>query len=447
MSVVSQLGRLPDEYLTKELHQPSGNIPGYLVMIEMARRDRLRQESPSQPVPETTLYEEIMTGNIRPSPPVPGAEGGTPGIAGLLQSPQQMPAQIPQMQQPSMQPPMEGPMGQMGLPQQEPPKGFAEGGRVDETHETARKGTEGSPEIDPLEDFILEALKERRGYSDDELKEFVRRKGMSLLPGAMDIHRRERGYARGGRVDGDIGNWIQWAAGELGVDPLDIGTIASYETGGTFDPNIAGPTTKWGTHRGLFQWGEPQAQKYLGGDFSVPSQFRGFVNYARDAGVQPGHGLMDIYSAVNAGQVGRYGASDAIAGGAPGTVYDKVVNQMAGHRQKAMNLLNLPDAQPFPANLQNTLPQAAAQTASLGPQASLNQAVDVAQMSAPQAAASSPISGIMNLAMMKMLQDQQSQPAPAPPPMPKPQQQPRKMIDPQALVESTSHTPRRGRRV
>jgi flagellar protein FlgJ len=47
-------------------------------------------------------------------------------------------------------------------------------------------------------------------------------------------------------------------------------------------------------------------------------------------------GILDIYSAINAGGVGRYDRSDAAAGGAPGTVADKVNTQMAGHRAKAL---------------------------------------------------------------------------------------------------------------
>jgi len=49
--------------------------------------------------------------------------------------------------------------------------------------------------------------------------------------------------------------------------------------------------------------------------------------------------MLDIYSAINAGSVGRYNASDANNGGAPGTVKDKVEKQMGGHRQKALALL------------------------------------------------------------------------------------------------------------
>jgi hypothetical protein len=129
----------------------------------------------------------------------------------------------------------------------------------------------------------------------------------------------------------------------LGIDPLDLATAISYETAGTFDPTKRGPTTQWGQHRGLIQFGEPQAQQY-GVNWSDPmgSQLGpdgAIAKYLRGAGVQPGMGMMDIYSAINAGSVGRYGASDANNGGAPGTVADKVNGQMAGHREKALALL------------------------------------------------------------------------------------------------------------
>jgi len=143
--------------------------------------------------------------------------------------------------------------------------------------------------------------------------------------------------------DGDIRSGIVSAAEALGVDPVDLATAISYETAGTFDPTKAGPTTKWGRHRGLIQFGEPQARRY-GVDWSDPigSQLGpdgAVVKYLRDTGVRPGMGLLDIYSAINTGGVGRYNRSDAHAGGAPGTVRDKVENQMAGHRRKALALI------------------------------------------------------------------------------------------------------------
>lgn len=143
---------------------------------------------------------------------------------------------------------------------------------------------------------------------------------------------------------GDLRSGILATAKAVGIPPEDLATAMSYETAGTFDPAKKGPTTKWGQHKGLIQFGEPQAKQY-GVDWNDPINSQlgengAVARYLKDAGVKPGMGLMDVYSAINAGRVGRYNASDAAAGGAPGTVADKVNNQMAGHRAKALALLN-----------------------------------------------------------------------------------------------------------
>ena len=54
-----------------------------------------------------------------------------------------------------------------------------------------------------------------------------------------------------------IAQGILATARSLGMNPLDLATIISYETSGTFNPTKAGPTTKWGQHRGLIQFGVP----------------------------------------------------------------------------------------------------------------------------------------------------------------------------------------------
>ena len=158
-------------------------------------------------------------------------------------------------------------------------------------------------------------------------------------------------------VTPEIKDGIVQTASALGISPVDLATTISYETAGTFDPTKAGPRTQWGQHRGLIQFGEPQAAKF-GVDWSNPvaSQLgpNGAVAaYLKDAGVKPGMGLMDIYSAINAGGVGRYGASDANNGGAPGTVADKVNSQMAGHRAKAQRLFaDIPAAGASPVSME-----------------------------------------------------------------------------------------------
>ena len=146
-----------------------------------------------------------------------------------------------------------------------------------------------------------------------------------------------------GEVPMDLRSGIFATADALGMDPADLATIISYETGGTFNPTQAGPHTKWGQHRGLIQFGEPQAKQY-GVDWNDPlgSQLGpngAVVKYFQGSGWKPGMGMLDAYSIVNAGGPGKYNASDAGAGGAPGSVRDKVEQQMGGHRRKAIALL------------------------------------------------------------------------------------------------------------
>lgn len=155
------------------------------------------------------------------------------------------------------------------------------------------------------------------------------------------LGRAPMGAGSGGQFD--LAGGIIETARAIGADPLDLATAISYETAGTFDPTKRGPTTQWGQHRGLIQFGEPQAQQY-GVDWNDPlgSQLGpdgAIAKYFRSSGFKPGMSGLDLYSTINAGAPGRYKASDADNGGAPGDVADKWNNQMAGHREKAMALL------------------------------------------------------------------------------------------------------------
>lgn len=155
----------------------------------------------------------------------------------------------------------------------------------------------------------------------------------------------------------EIARGIIDTADSLEMDPEYLATIISYETAGTFNPTQRGPTTQWGQHRGFIQFGEPQAREY-GVDWSNPigSQLGpdgAVARYFRQNGWKPGMSLLDAYSIVNAGAPGLHHRSDANNGGAPGTVADKVNNQMAGHRAKASAMLDRyrksqPAAEPTP---------------------------------------------------------------------------------------------------
>ena len=128
------------------------------------------------------------------------------------------------------------------------------------------------------------------------------------------------------------------SAQRIGADPLDYATVMSYETGGTFDPSIRGGAGK--RHIGLIQFGIPEQQKYGANQGqSFEEQLPAVEGYLTDRGYKPGMGILDMYSTINAGRPGRYDASDAGNGGAPGTVADKVNNQMGAHRAKAAAFL------------------------------------------------------------------------------------------------------------
>lgn len=116
--------------------------------------------------------------------------------------------------------------------------------------------------------------------------------------------------------------------------------MVSYETGGKLDPEIWGGAG--GKHFGLIQAGPAERERYgIQPGMPVDEHMAGVERYLVDRGFKPGMGLLDLYSTINAGRPGLYNRSDAANGGAPGTVADKVANQMAGHRVKAEKLLAL----------------------------------------------------------------------------------------------------------
>lgn len=128
------------------------------------------------------------------------------------------------------------------------------------------------------------------------------------------------------------------SARRIGADPLDLATVISYESGGTFSPS------KWGgaggRHVGLIQFGPQERNDYgASPNQSFQEQLPAVERYLTARGFQPGMDRLDLYSTINAGRPGRYNASDAGNGGAPGSVADKVANQMGPHEAKAAAFL------------------------------------------------------------------------------------------------------------
>ena len=153
----------------------------------------------------------------------------------------------------------------------------------------------------------------------------------------------------------ELARLILREAKRIGADPVDLATVISYETKGTFDPKIVGLKTKWGYHIGLIQMGEPQREQYgYDPEGSLDSQMKAVGDYLIGRGFKPGMNVLDLYSTINSGGPGNYEAKDEAAGGMPGTVREKVETQMKGHREKATKLFEL---MPEPSAPQGQTPQ------------------------------------------------------------------------------------------
>ena len=140
--------------------------------------------------------------------------------------------------------------------------------------------------------------------------------------------------------DSSRGEAIRRGAKELGIDPIDYATVMSYESAGSFDPWKAGPTTKWGQHRGTIQYGEPQRKQYgvYEGQPFEDQVTTSNVEYLRDKGVKPGATLLDIYKAINGGSVNASeNASDGYdQNGKRNTIIGHVEKMSRDHRPQVV---------------------------------------------------------------------------------------------------------------
>ncbi|WP_189522430.1 MULTISPECIES: phage tail length tape measure family protein [unclassified Mesorhizobium] len=142
----------------------------------------------------------------------------------------------------------------------------------------------------------------------------------------------------GGGYGGDLASNIRSLAGNIGAEPRDLAALMSFESG--FRPQVMGGAG--GKYRGLIQMGPwEQAHYGLNDNTSLGDQFGMIEQFFKDRGFKPGMSGLDLYSTVNAGSPGRYGASDAANGGTWGTVADKWNFQMGSHFEKADQLLGV----------------------------------------------------------------------------------------------------------
>lgn len=109
-------------------------------------------------------------------------------------------------------------------------------------------------------------------------------------------------------------------ANKLGIDPSDLATVISYETIGTFNPDIIGG--KGNQYKGLIQFGPEEQRKYLKPGMTFDEQMVAVGRFLEDRGYKkwlennPEASLMEkrtaLYSTINAGSPGKeyWGRSD-----------------------------------------------------------------------------------------------------------------------------------------
>lgn len=147
----------------------------------------------------------------------------------------------------------------------------------------------------------------------------------------------QRGTPQGAQM-AEIVTAVTLLADKMQLSAKDLLTAISFETKGTFNPSIMGGAG--GKYAGLFQ-ASPDVQAKYGIDqnSSATAQVEALGKYLQAAGVKGGDTLLQIYAAINAGNAKNINASDEKNGGTPGTVLDKVSDQMSQHADKAAGLL------------------------------------------------------------------------------------------------------------
>ena len=107
VTLSEQLKDVPDQFLQKEVTNPTGSYPAYLVVSEMTRRARMRERAKKNQEPRTTVVEDVSGLNTIPQAALSlaGRDAMQMGVPPQINAPQ------PPMPQPSMppQPPASAP--------------------------------------------------------------------------------------------------------------------------------------------------------------------------------------------------------------------------------------------------------------------------------------------------------------------------------------------------
>ena len=181
IQTANELKSVPDQWLQHELAQPSGAVPGYLVLAEAQRRSTLRSGAAQNQQQTSSVYEDVLR-NLTAGAPAPGPPA-PPGAA-------PPPSGLGQLANGSAPPP-----GNF----QAPPKPMAEGGSVDDA-DTDQSGSY---------DDLINSAAQQHNVDPDLIRSVIQNesagKRLAKSPkGAVGLMQLMPGTAR-----------------DLGVDPTD----------------------------------------------------------------------------------------------------------------------------------------------------------------------------------------------------------------------------------
>lgn len=106
--------------------------------------------------------------------------------------------------------------------------------------------------------------------------------------------------AAAGTISGSQQDAIRSAAKQLGVTPVELAALASYESAGTMKPSVTGGDG--GRYVGIFQFGPEEQRRYgVSPKSSFEDQVKALVRFAKDRGYKSGMGWKKLYTTINAG--------------------------------------------------------------------------------------------------------------------------------------------------
>lgn len=128
VQVADDLKNMPDQWLAQQAQQPTGEVPPYLVVTELARRERMRSGAEKAKAPQTSVSQDLIRSLYARVPPTTGLAAPGAGAPSGAPAPPGMPPPNLSPGNQGMGPPAPGtPPANMRMP-----KTMAYGGAVDD---------------------------------------------------------------------------------------------------------------------------------------------------------------------------------------------------------------------------------------------------------------------------------------------------------------------------